>query len=63
MPGSRCSLFFEPERNVLPRHGEIDLKGIATAIEFMAEAGVLKAPLPPPERFVDLRYLQAAGLQ
>jgi ABC-type nitrate/sulfonate/bicarbonate transport system substrate-binding protein len=57
------SLFFEPERNVLPRHGEIDMKGVATAIEFMAEAGVLKAPLPPPERFVDLRYLQAAGLQ
>src|SRR5215475_7080005 len=57
------SLFFEPERNVLPHHGEIDMKGMATAIEFMAEAGVLKAPLPPPERFVDLRYLQAAGLQ
>jgi ABC-type nitrate/sulfonate/bicarbonate transport system substrate-binding protein len=57
------SLFFEPERNVLPRHGEIDLKGFATAIAFMEEAGVLKAPLPPPERFVDLRYLRAAGLQ
>jgi len=57
------SLFFEPERNVLPRHGEIDLKGFATAIAFMGEAGVLKEPLPPPERFVDLRYLQAAGLQ
>lgn len=57
------SLFFEPERNVLPRHGEIDLKGFATAIAFMGEAGVLKAPLPPPERFVDLQYLHAAGLQ
>ena len=57
------SLYFEPERNVLPRQGEIDLKGFATAIEFMGEAGVLKAPLPPPERFVDLQYLRAAGLQ
>jgi len=57
------SLYFEPERNVLPRQGEIDLKGFKTAIEFMGEAGVLKSPLPPPERFVDLRYLQAAGLQ
>jgi ABC-type nitrate/sulfonate/bicarbonate transport system substrate-binding protein len=57
------SLFFEPERNVLPRQGEIDLKGFATAIAFMGEAGVLKAPLPPPERFVDLQYLRAAGLQ
>jgi ABC-type nitrate/sulfonate/bicarbonate transport system substrate-binding protein len=57
------SLYFEPERNVLPRQGEIDLKGFATAIEFMGEAGVLKSPLPPPERFVDLQYLRAAGLQ
>jgi ABC-type nitrate/sulfonate/bicarbonate transport system substrate-binding protein len=57
------SLYFEPERNVLPRQGEIDLKGFATAIEFMGEAGVLKAPLPPVERFVDLQYLRAAGLQ
>jgi len=57
------SLYFEPERNVLPRQGEIDLKGFKTAIEFMGEAGVLKAPLPPVERFVDLQYLRAAGLQ
>jgi ABC-type nitrate/sulfonate/bicarbonate transport system substrate-binding protein len=57
------SLFFEPERNVLPKHGELDMKGFATAIAFMGEAGVLKEPLPSPERFVDLRYLKAAGLQ
>jgi ABC-type nitrate/sulfonate/bicarbonate transport system substrate-binding protein len=57
------SLYFEPERNVLPRQGEIDLKGFKTAIEFMGEAGVLKAPLPPVERFVDLQYLRGAGLQ
>jgi len=29
----------------------------------MAEAGTLKAPLPPPERFVDPQYLHAAGVQ
>jgi hypothetical protein len=29
----------------------------------MAEAGELKPPLPPPERFIDLQYLRAAGLQ
>src|SRR5262250_538206 len=32
------ALYFEPERNVLPRQGEIDLKGFKTAIEFMGEA-------------------------
>jgi ABC-type nitrate/sulfonate/bicarbonate transport system substrate-binding protein len=31
------ALYFEPERKVLPQRGEIDMKGIATAIAFMAE--------------------------
>jgi ABC-type nitrate/sulfonate/bicarbonate transport system substrate-binding protein len=57
------SLYFEPERKVLPLRGEINPKGLAAAIAFMGEAGILKAPLPAPERFVDLRYLQAAGVQ
>ena len=57
------ALFFEPERGVLPKHGEIDLNGLRQVIAMMAEAGTLKAPLPPPERFVDLQYLRAAGLQ
>ena len=57
------ALFLEPDRGVLPKQGEIDLAGVAQVIAMMAEAGVLKAPLPPPERFVDLQYLRAAGLQ
>ncbi|HZM43304.1 MAG TPA: ABC transporter substrate-binding protein [Burkholderiales bacterium] len=56
-------LYFQPERKVLPRHAEIDSKGFAQVIAFMAEAGQLKAPLPAPERFVDLQYLQAAGVR
>jgi ABC-type nitrate/sulfonate/bicarbonate transport system substrate-binding protein len=57
------SLYFEPEQHVLPMRGEIGMRGMATAISFLGEAGVLKEPLPPPERFVDLQYLRAAGLQ
>lgn len=57
------ALYFEPEKKVLPRQGEIDLKGLAQVIAFMAEAGQLKGPLPAPERFVDLRYLQLAGIR
>ena len=56
-------LYFEPERNVLPRQGEINVKGMAQVIAFMAEAGTIKAPLPPAERFIDLQYLRAAGIQ
>jgi len=50
-------------KKVLPERGEIDVKGIVQVIAFMGEAGQLKAPLPPAERFVDLRYLQRAGVQ
>ncbi|HKA33699.1 MAG TPA: ABC transporter substrate-binding protein [Candidatus Binatia bacterium] len=56
-------LFFEPERGVLPKQGEINVKGLARVIEYMGEAGTLKKPLPGAERFIDLRYLAAAGIQ
>ncbi len=57
------TLFFEPERKVLPQRGELDVQGLTQVIAFMAEAGRLKAPLPAPDRFVDLQYLKMAGLQ
>ncbi len=57
------SLYFEPERGVVPKQGEIDVKGFGEVIKVMAEAGELKPPLPPAERFIDLQYLKAAGLQ
>ena len=58
-------LYFEPERGVFPKQGELDLKGLGQVIQFMAETGDLKPPppLPPAERFVDLQYLRAAGVQ
>jgi ABC-type nitrate/sulfonate/bicarbonate transport system substrate-binding protein len=57
------SLFFDPDRGVLPNQGEIDLAGLARVIAMMGEAGALKPPLPEPSRFVDLQYLRAAGVQ
>jgi NitT/TauT family transport system substrate-binding protein len=57
------ALYFEPDRGAMPRQAEIDLKGLAQVIDFMAEAGTLKSPLPPAERFVDLQYLRAAGIE
>ena len=57
------TLYFEPDRGVMPRQAEIDLEGLAQVIAFMGEAGALPTPLPPVERFVDLQYLQAAGVK
>lgn len=56
-------LFFQPGRDVLPKRGEIDLQALQQVIVMMQDAGLLKAPLPQAERFVDLQYLHAAGVQ
>lgn len=56
-------LYAEPGRKVLPRQGEIDLKALAQVITFMGESGQLRAPLPQAQHFVDLRYLQLAGIR
>ena len=56
-------LYFEPERGVLPKKAEINLKGLEQVIAFMGEAGNLTPPLPAAERFVDLQYLHAPGIK
>lgn len=61
--GQVLDLYAQPGRSVLPRRGEVDLKGLAQVIAFMGEAGQLKQPLPDAERFVDLRYLHLAGIR
>jgi ABC-type nitrate/sulfonate/bicarbonate transport system substrate-binding protein len=56
-------LFFAPGRDVLPQRGEINLEALQRVIAMMGEGGLLEPPLPSAQRFVDLRYLQAAGVQ
>jgi ABC-type nitrate/sulfonate/bicarbonate transport system substrate-binding protein len=56
-------LFLQPGRDVLPARGEIDLAALNEVVAMMAEAGLLKPPLPQAARFVDLQYLRAAGIQ
>jgi hypothetical protein len=57
------ALYFEPNRGVVPKQDELDLKGLGPVIQFMSETGDLKPPLPSAERFVDLQYPHAAGIQ
>ena len=56
-------LLFQPEHNALPERAEINLTGLQQVIAMMGEAGLLKTPLPRAERFVDLQYLHAAGVE
>lgn len=56
------ALYFEPERNVLPREGEISMRGLEQVIDFLDRAGTFRGPRPRGERFVDRDYLRAAGV-
>jgi ABC-type nitrate/sulfonate/bicarbonate transport system substrate-binding protein len=57
------AFYYEPDRGVMPKQGEIDMTGVAKVIELLGRSGELKTPLPAAERFADLQYLKAAGLQ
>jgi len=56
-------LYYQPDRGVMPKQGEIDMAGLAAVIALLGASGEIATPLPQPARFVDLQYLRAAGLQ
>lgn len=48
-----------------PRHGlypraELNVSGVAAALNLRAEMGHLAHPVPPPEKYIDLRYYREA---
>ena len=45
---------------IWPRNGEVNLKGVQTILNLMAEDGVLKKPLPKAEEIVAPSYLDEA---
>ena len=55
--------YYDPGLRVLPRQGEVDMTSFSYLLQVLKEAGVYDRPLPPAERFVDLSYAQAAGIQ
>jgi ABC-type nitrate/sulfonate/bicarbonate transport system substrate-binding protein len=57
------AFYYEPDRGVMPRQAEISIHGMSMVIELLGQTGALKGGLPAAERFVDLQYLKAAGLQ
>jgi hypothetical protein len=62
-PTETRAIFFDPERNVSPKRGEININGPSQVIGFMKKAELLNLPLLNAERFVELKYLQAAGVK
>jgi hypothetical protein len=56
-------LYYEPYSGALPKHGEINVAGVSKTIELLRDSGELKDPVPKADRFIDLQFLQAAGLE
>jgi NitT/TauT family transport system substrate-binding protein len=48
------------ENQIWPRDGEVNLKGVQTVLNLIAEDGMLKKPLPKPEDIVDSSFLEEA---
>ena len=55
--------YMEPEKNVLPKRGELNPTAFNQVLKLMGEAGVIPTPIPTAERFLDPQYLQAAGIR
>jgi ABC-type nitrate/sulfonate/bicarbonate transport system substrate-binding protein len=48
------------QTQIWPRNGEVNLKGVQTVFNLIAEEGMLKKPLPKPEDIVDANFLDEA---
>jgi ABC-type nitrate/sulfonate/bicarbonate transport system substrate-binding protein len=55
--------YLEPGKNILPKQGELDLAAMRRVLALMADVGAIAKPAPPADRFVDLQYLKAAGIE
>jgi len=55
--------FWDDKNDVLPKQGEIGLDRVNALMALFGKYGILPTPLPPPERYVDVRYAKMAGIQ
>ncbi len=57
---ARRGVDYFTKNKIFPIDGAVTLDGLKVNIEVQARDGVLKEPLPPPEKYVDLSYLKQA---
>jgi NitT/TauT family transport system substrate-binding protein len=48
------------QAQALPKAGELNMAGVTTVLDIMAEMGNLSRPIPPVEKYVDTSYLTRA---
>jgi ABC-type nitrate/sulfonate/bicarbonate transport system substrate-binding protein len=59
-PYARRGIDYYIRNKVYPIDGEVTLSGLKVNIEVQAQDGIIKGPVPPPEKYVDLSYLRQA---
>lgn len=57
---ARRGIDYYIKNKVYPINGDVTLSGLKVNIEVQAQDGILKGPLPAPEKYVDLSYLRQA---
>lgn len=57
---ARRGIDYYTKHKVYPINGDVTLSGLKVNIEVQAQDGVLKPPLPPPEKYVDWSYVRQA---
>ena len=59
-PYPRRGIDYFTKTKVFPIDGSLTLEGLTANLQVLARDGLLKEPLPPPEKYVDLSYLKQA---
>lgn len=62
-PYSRRGIEYWTKNRLFPTDGSMTMEGLKKNIEFQAKDGLLKEPLPSPEKYVDDSYLKQAQNQ
>ncbi|OGQ49616.1 MAG: hypothetical protein A3I10_06785 [Deltaproteobacteria bacterium RIFCSPLOWO2_02_FULL_57_26] len=59
-PYPRRGIDYFTRNKVFPTDGALTLEGLMANLQVLGRDGLLKEPLPPPEKYVDLSYLKQA---
>lgn len=59
-PYARRGIDYYIQNKIYPINGDVTLSGLKVNIEVQAQDGIIKGPLPPPEKYVDSSYLRQA---
>lgn len=57
---ARPGVDYYTRNKVYPYNGDVTLAGLKVNIDVQVQDGIIKGPVPPPEKYIDLSYLRQA---